>query len=375
MTTYQCSNLSVEANQKLVEFEKQILQLTMQYFVEPLKSQDLPNNLLKLLVEKQENKTDVSAFEQAFLQEYSIRQLKDFILQLQPVLHKKIEKERKNEEVLSKEKLLQEAIDRVKTINANPAYIAWKKENAICEKYGFNKYQITFKVGEFDEIKYRNLPTQIIQITEKLDLQIRVSEDDLIWLNTEGREDFFTSEVKIAVHRLEADYYLQQYEKNKKDNWQAINASSHLRKCEDSLEAEIFLEKTGIKQSQNKKLCSAYFTTLGGVKRDLGKSNQAIQSGEQAHKLMPDDYRPCTLLGAVYIESRDFELGHEWYEKAKERGAPTKMIDSEIRSIIIKLKDPVKRTDMIERLIKLDAGQYQWLEKYKLKTKSKTIKK
>jgi hypothetical protein len=62
--------------------------------------------------------------------------------------------------------------------------------------------------------------------------------------------------------------------------------------------------------------------------RDLRRPSEAIQMGETAHSLMPRDYRPCTLLGAVHMEQREFERGHAWYEKARERGAPEESIDS-----------------------------------------------
>jgi hypothetical protein len=49
--------------------------------------------------------------------------------------------------------------------------------------------------------------------------------------------------------------------------------------------------------------------------RDLERRSVAIEMGEKAHALMPKDYRPCTLLGAVHMELHHFEKGHEWYEK------------------------------------------------------------
>jgi hypothetical protein len=40
-----------------------------------------------------------------------------------------------------------------------------------------------------------------------LDNNQRLSEQDAIWLNSEGRQ-FFTDEVKIKFHRVEADFYI-----------------------------------------------------------------------------------------------------------------------------------------------------------------------
>ena len=82
--------------------------------------------------------------------------------------------------------------------------------------------------------------------------------------------------------------------------------------------------------------------------------------GEMAHALMPKHYHPCTLLGAVHMELRDFEEGHAWYEKARERGAPAHGIDSELRSIFLQL-DPVGREAMKKFLLAEDSHRYQWL--------------
>ena len=122
----------------------------------------------------------------------------------------------------------------------------------------------------------------------------------------EGRQ-FFTDELKIKFHRVEADFYLNEY-KTTKLHWHAINASSQLRKAKASKEAEKFLENTEISLNKNKKLLSAYFTTLGGVKRDIRKVDTAIECGVKAHENNSQDYRPCTLLGAIYMENHEYTL-------------------------------------------------------------------
>ncbi|MBK9703150.1 MAG: hypothetical protein IPO75_06625 [Betaproteobacteria bacterium] len=76
---------------------------------------------------------------------------------------------------------------------------------------------------------------------------------------------------------------------------------------------------------------------------------------------MPKDYRPCTLLGAVHMELREFERGHEWYEEARVRGAPEQGIDSELRSIFRQMDLP-GREEMKRFLLAEDAQRYRWLE-------------
>ena len=95
--------------------------------------------------------------------------------------------------------------------------------------------------------------------------------------------------------------------------------------------------------------------------RDLERRSVAIEMGEKAHALMPKDYRPCTLLGAVHMELHHFEKGHEWYEKARERGAPAQGIDSELRSIFQQL-DSGGREAMKTFLLSEDSIKYQWLK-------------
>ena len=85
-----------------------------------------------------------------------------------------------------------------------------------------------------------------------------------------GRTTIFTDKVKIKFHRIEADFYINRY-KATQFHWYAINASSQLRKAKASKEAEKFLENTKISLSKNKKLLSAYFTTLGELREILKK--------------------------------------------------------------------------------------------------------
>lgn len=257
--------------------------------------------------------------------------------------------EKKKQEKLSRERKLRNQIEREKQMvrESDPKFIARQKEKALFQKYELEPFHIS------NEFKSR-----LLKILSFLEREQRLSDNDRIWLTSEGYE-FFTEKLKGKFHRIEAEFYLQQY-KVKKSNWSAINASSHLRKCQASKEAEIFLENTKISVSEDKKVLSAYFTTLGGVKRDLKKSDIAIEHGIRAHEIKPNDYRPCTLLGAIYMETHNYTLGHEWYEKARELGAPENSINAELRSILFKL-DHRKRSEMIKNLLKKDRIVYGWL--------------
>ena len=260
---------------------------------------------------------------------------------------------KKQQEKLAQERKVREQAERErrKKLESDPKYIERQKEKNLIKKYDIYFYDIA------DKHRYK-----LINILKLLDNNQRLSEQDAIWLNSEGRQ-FFTDELKIKFHRVEADFYLNQY-KTTKLHWHAINASSQLRKAKASKEAEKFLENTEISLNKNKKLLSAYFTTLGGVKRDIRKVDTAIECGVKAHENNSQDYRPCTLLGAIYMENHEYTLGHDWYSKARDRGAPEKSINADLRSILLKL-DKSKRIEMIASLLKKDPYLYSWLKDIK----------
>ncbi|ENX64607.1 hypothetical protein [Acinetobacter higginsii] len=260
---------------------------------------------------------------------------------------------KKQQEKLAQERKVREQAERErrKKLESDPKYIERQKEKNLIKKYDIYFYDIA------DKHRYK-----LINILKLLDNNQRLSEQDAIWLNSEGRQ-FFTDELKIKFHRVEADFYLNEY-KTTKLHWHAINASSQLRKAKASKEAEKFLENTEISLNKNKKLLSAYFTTLGGVKRDIRKVDTAIECGVKAHENNSQDYRPCTLLGAIYMENHEYTLGHDWYSKARDRGAPEKSINADLRSILLKL-DKSKRIEMIASLLKKDPYLYGWLKDIK----------
>ena len=65
------------------------------------------------------------------------------------------------------------------------------------------------------------------------------------------------------------------------------------------------------------------------------------------------------------METYQYTLGHEWYEKAIERGATDQSVNADLKSIISKM-DKTKRNEMIEHLLKLDHLTYSWLKSLKV---------
>ncbi len=208
---------------------------------------------------------------------------------------------------------------------------------------------------------------QLFPILRKLSLNERLSEEDVAWLETTGKEDYFSKNSKIyqAYHRIEAEYFIGLFNKQK-NVWHAVNASSHLRKVQAAQRAETLLENISQNKITDKKLKSAFLTTFGGVKRDLDKFKEGITMAESAHKLSSKDYRPCTLLGALHFEIREYETGSEWFDKAENLGASRHNTDAEIKALYHKANKEGK-AKLKAYLLKLNPKRYAWLEKSKTK--------
>ena len=318
---------SVITEKELEAFEYQLLVLSREYLLRNVDKDHLLNNYLKHSIEKFEQGIELNKFEDAYLNDYAVRSLARFLPILQTKISAQLNIERENED----KKLKEQAVEKQKM---------------------FAKYQLKQAISD-------SLATILFDILSKLESNTRLSEEDAIWLNTIG-EKFFNTQVRHKFHRLEADYFLKEYSQDPKNIWNAINASSHLRKCNESQEAEELLKKITINNFKDKTLASAYFTTLGGVRRDLKKMNIALDNASNAHSLNPKNYQPCTLLGAIYMEIGDYTLGDEWYEKASARGADTQSINAELKRIISKM-DNVKRKEIIASLLKIDSRKYSWL--------------
>ena len=114
------------------------------------------------------------------------------------------------------------------------------------------------------------------------------------------------------------------------------------------------------KAATDAKARSALLTTRGGAFRDLRNLDEAKAMGLTAHGLTPKDFRPCTLLGAVYIELGDLIAGREWYVKAEKLGADRHAIDQDLRALLSRTSRS-ERQRIIEFLIEQDPERFGWL--------------
>ena len=181
-------------------FENKLLNLCQEYFLDLSKSELLQTGRSKDILEKYKENKSLSNFEQAYINEYLLRSLTQFLPSFLKRTANKVELERFTEEKAFQEKLRQEAIEKQKLLESDPVYVAKQKEKALLKKYDINEY--------LSEV----LPTELSEILNKLENETRLSQDEAVWLNTIGKK-FFSTKVRHKFHRLEANYYLQEYAK------------------------------------------------------------------------------------------------------------------------------------------------------------------
>ncbi|WP_448871011.1 hypothetical protein [Desulfobulbus propionicus] len=231
----------------------------------------------------------------------------------------------------------------------DPRYQAKIREYELRREYGLDVF-----------IDPKHYP-KLMGLLRTLDKESRISEEEFLWLSTQGDENYdcyLTTEIADRYHFVEANHLAAEF-KRTGDPWHAVNASGHFRKCEKPKEADQLLSKIEISRTKGVKLQSALYTTNGGVKRDLREFDMALKMGFWAHELTPRDFRPCTLLGAVYYEQGNCEQGKTWYDKAVKRGFEESQVDYELKSIFRRL-DQDKQIAMREHLLSLNPKRYKW---------------
>lgn len=185
-----------------------------------------------------------------------------------------------------------------------------------------------------------------------------IKKDDLMWLGAGGKE-YWTKKLRRANHANIASRLSDEWTQTK-DMWKAINACAHWRKA-GAFEKGLAIAEEALDQAaKTKNSRSAALTTGGGALRDLSRFQDAVRFGKEAHSLTPENFHPCTLLGAVHIEMGAHGLGAEWYEKAEARGANRNIIDLELQSIL-KAAAPEERNQIKKALKAHDASRYDWL--------------
>jgi hypothetical protein len=212
-----------------------------------------------------------------------------------------------------------------------------------------------FDVGHIEREHY----PKVMRALHALAKGQRLPLEEVAWLQTEA-EDCWTPAVAAAWHLTEAEYLSGEY-RSTADPWGAINASSHWRKG-GRPEAAVALTEDALAANtrSSPKVRSALLTTRGAALRAINRHTEARVSGEQAHMLAPEDYRPCTLLGAIHIEQGELTEGHAWFVKAEQRGAAKAMIDNNIKALLSRMPEE-RRRRLQSCLLERDPERFAWL--------------
>lgn len=202
---------------------------------------------------------------------------------------------------------------------------------------------------------------RVMKLLKCVDSGKRISPEEFAWISSQP-ECYLTEELRIAYHRIEAEALTTEWNKTG-DPWAAINASSLWRKANEPEQAVAITETASAHACRTPpKIRSALLTTRGGAFRDLKRFVEARELGLQAHDLTPDDYRPCTLLGAVSLQHGDLTSGHEWYRKAEARGAERFSVDQDIRAVLARVSEE-ERKRISAFLFSQDPERFNWISK------------
>ena len=134
------------------------------------------------------------------------------------ILKEQAEQKRKREALQARMRREQElAAAKKRAFDNDPKNIARAKQSKLRRKYNLSHF-----------IEKTYFP-KVMDILRRVDSGIRLSEEDIVWLTTKGR-DYYTIELREVYHWNEAEFHAGEFKKSK-DPWSAVNASSHYRKC------------------------------------------------------------------------------------------------------------------------------------------------
>jgi hypothetical protein len=334
--------------------------ISSKYFLDDVRGAKIPASRLRNILGRIDAHCPLTVHQQQFLRENGYEALLQFALgELElDVFCAKAQDERDKRRIVSvaaKDKAFEEKARFTDNANRKNAAIFAERERRQKHRKKLRELPDRF---DLPFVKREDLK-RIGHILQTVIDGNAIEKVDLVWLGT-GRNQYLTDQLSKAHHKnmatkLSADW------KQTGDVWKAVNACGHWRKAKEPREglkvAEFALSMvTHVK----KKARSALLTTGGGAHRDLRQLPAAIQFGMEAHILTPEDFRPCTLLGAVHIQKGTHVTGLKWYEKAEARGASRQSIDRELQ-LIVNAASPEERKSIIKALKTHDSSRFRWL--------------
>lgn len=344
----------------------------IKYHVEDLAGALIPGSRLSNILKELENGRSISNYARDFLLKnglYALLRYAKNEINFSEFL-RTAEPEQSARRELAKERALKEQAEQKLQMEAIQARMKLTQERMAAKERAFdNNPKNKGRAKQFELREKYNLSLfidkddypKLMDILRKVDKGVRLPEDEFIWLWKNGNKHYrtyFTIELRERYHRNEAEFFASEFE-NDKNPWSAVNASKHYRKCNTPKKAVSLLSKINVPGIKDSRLKSAIYTTSGGAKRDLSEWDEALSLGEQAHSLNPKSFHPCTLLGAVNIQTGNVQLGLEWYRKAEELGYDRESIDDELRGIFSHLEISIQR-ELKEHLLNIDYERYEW---------------
>lgn len=350
-------------------YSRNPIDLAQRYFVNDLPSSTIPASRLRTLLEKLQENQPLTTIGFNYLQQLGLTTLGQLArgeITYQTFQEVAAPEQAEREQIAEAKRqaehqsmlvkvAAQEALQAKYRAQREQARLAQERDPKYIAKLKNQALRVRYDVDFF--IEKEHFP-RLMTILHRFDDGNRLTDDDVLWMKTEGRS-YYSKCLQTAFHAREAEFYANEYRRTS-DPWNAVNASGHYRKCEGAKQAHDLLISIPTERQKVPKLRSAIATTHGGVMRDLNGLDEALKLGNQAHADTPKDFRPCTLLGAVHFELGHYETGRDWYAKAIQRGASEHSIDYDLRGIFLRA-NPVKREEIKAFLLRENPDRYRWV--------------
>ena len=193
---------------------------------------------------------------------------------------------------------------------------------------------------------------KLASIFSKLELEERVDDDELRWLN-----EYRLSKLLAIIHQRDFEW--------SGDPWSAVKASAFYREAHEPGAALALTRKVLDFELQwwNQRLRSAIRTTRGGALRDLGDLDSAEEVAHEAASISPSSFQPHNLLGAIYFQMGFPEQGYGHFERARELGASTHGQEHEMRQALQRASRQ-ERADVAAYLLNRDPERFRWAARF-----------
>lgn len=170
-------------------------------------------------------------------------------------------------------------------------------------------------------------------------------------------------EIAKAHHRLEAEFYEQEY-RHTGNKWKIVTAMSDWRKANEFERALSLTQNLKLKAISDNKLKAALLTNRGFTLKDCSSLSEARTCAEQAIEFNPRAFQPYLLMAILSYKSCDFNNGDQWMQQAVSRGAEPGDLDYEMKRLVKNTKETEERQKLIHYLLEIDSQRYAWAKAY-----------